>query len=364
MGTERIKKLVIFAVAAFVLWLIMKYVFPVFLPFIIAWIAACCLQPAVTLLSERLKTSKRLVAGIFVTLTVSGIGAVVFLTVSRALSELGALLSDLNTNGGAELFLKKAETFVSHIPFISAYGNDISDVLKDALMGALTELTATLPALVASAVGALPELILFTVILITSSYYFTADHANISKKLRKLLPPSLRCAYDRMRRRLATAGLQYLKACLILTFITFVELTVGLLTLGIPYAFTLALVISLVDMLPILGAGTVLVPWAIWEWVIGDVYYAVGILIIFAVVSLVRRFAEPRIISSGIGLSPITTLFSMYLGSRVFGIMGLFFAPLLTVILLNALPDGIAETLGLRFRSTPDNSTSESTAHR
>lgn len=347
--TETVKRILVFFGAALAFWLILKYVLPVFLPFLLAWIAALCLRPAVDLLSKRLGASRRLLAGIFVAAAVCGVGALIFLLVSRLLSELGALLSELNTSGGLDLFFQKVAAFVSRIPFISAYESDISEMLEDALRSAVTELTAGLPALVATALGALPGFILFTVILIMASYYFTAEHDDISKKLRELLPPHARRVCERLRARLAAAGLQYLKACLILTFITFVELAVGLLTLGIPYAFTLALVIALVDMLPVLGAGTVLVPWALWEWLTGDMYYAVGILIIFTVVSLVRRFAEPRIISSGIGLSPITTLFSMYLGSRVFGIVGLFFAPLLAVMIFSALPDELSQRLGLRL---------------
>ena len=162
------------------------------------------------------------------------------------------------------------------------------------------------------------------------------------------MPVSVRLRWNVFKERLSGAGVQYLRACVALAFITFSELLVGFLVLEIPYAFTLAVLIALVDMLPILGAGTALIPWAVWEWATGDRYYAIGLLIILTVVTVVRRFAEPRIISSGIGLSPITTLIAMYIGFKLFGLGGLFLAPLVAVLILNALPDDTAAFLGMK----------------
>lgn len=344
------KKIVIVAFAVLLGAVLIKYIFPIFIPFLLAWGVAFCLQPALRVMARRSKCGKRVLSGILVAVTVLGVGTLVFLLASRLLSELGNFVYDLSAdnNGGVNSFFDKLESFISRVPFVSAYVDDVSLVIEDAIRDAVMEVTSEIPAFIVSVVGALPSFILFTVILITASYYFASDYDDISEKLYGLLPDGVKRVWNKLKGRLATVGVQYLKACLVLTFITFVELAVGLFTLGMPYAFTLAFVIALVDMLPILGAGTVLVPWAVWEWLVGDIYYSIGLLIIFTVVSLVRRFAEPRIISSGIGLSPITTLFSMYLGFYFFGIGGLFFAPLFAVIILNALPDTMSAKLGLR----------------
>ena len=348
-----LKKVLAVAVVAAVTVLAVKYALPLLLPFIIAWGVAFCLQPPVRLLAKRFGGNRRLSAGLAVTLCVLGIGVVSFLLIGRLISELGGFLSVIGSSaeGGLDGFFERIEVLAERIPFLSSIGGDLSELLKESLRGMLSELTSSIPSLVGDLLAMLPSFILFVVILIMASYYFAADYDGLTERLTSLMPERARGALERFKERMASAGVQYLRSCLLLALITFVELTVGFLTLGVPYAVSLALVIALVDMLPILGAGTVLIPWAIWEWVSGNGYYAVGILIIFAVVTVVRRFSEPRIISSEIGLSPITTLLSMYIGFRFFGLGGLFLAPLVAVLVLNALPDELAEKLGLSIKT-------------
>lgn len=349
MSQKTIKRVLELLLVIIAVWGAVKYILPLTLPFLFAWLIAFCLQPALRLLSKRFGGKKRLLAGIFVTLTVGGVGMLAFLFVNRIVNEAGSFVYELmeGSNGGLDGFFSKFNAFVEHTPLLSAYGKAITEALESAIIETVRSFTAELPHFIADLLNALPKFVIFTVVLIMASYYFAADFEGLSSKLYELLPESARRFTDKLKTRLISTGLSYLKACLLLAFITFAELTVGFLTLGIPYAFTLALLIALVDMLPILGAGTVLLPWAFYEWVTGDAYYAIGLIIIWAVVSVIRRFAEPRIISSGIGLSPITTLFSMYVGFRIFGIGGLFFAPLVCVFVLNALPDTVSEKLGL-----------------
>lgn len=346
-----LKKIGATALIALVAWLAISFLFPFALPFMLAWAVAACLQPAVRIMSRRLGIGNRPISAVFVTVTVIGVGTLAFLLISRFVSELGGFLTALseNADGGIGAFIDRLKGFTEKLPFLSAIGDDVSEGIQSALKNILAEITASIPNVVGRILGALPGIFIFAVVLIMSSYYFVADFDAIKERIYRSLPPVLQRRWDAFKSRLWGAGTQYLKACVALAFITFAELLVGFLVLEIPYAFTLAVVIALVDMLPILGAGTVLIPWALWEWVTGDGYYAVGLIIIFCVVSVVRRFAEPRIISSGIGLSPVTTLVSMYIGFRLYGLGGLFLAPLFAVLILSALPDNISEALGMKF---------------
>ena len=210
----------------------------------------------------------------------------------------------------------------------------------------LTSLTSKLPGIIADVIAMIPHILLFTVIIILASYYFCADFDKIKETLLSFLPEGVQNALKRFKKRLADTGIKYLKACAVMLIITYFELLVGFLMLGIPYAFSLSLLVAAVDMLPIFGVGTVLVPWAIWCKLTGDTYTAVGLLIIFATVTVIRRFVEPKVISNGIGLSPLTTLFAMYVGFRLFGLTGLFFSPLAAILILHALPENIAKKLG------------------
>ena len=353
-----LKKVGVAALIAIAVLVAIELLFPFALPFVLAWVVAACLQPAVRLTSRRLGVNRRPMAAIFVTLAVAGLGALTFILVSRFISELGGFLAVLteNAENGLSGAWDKLRAFCERIPFLSYVGDGLSDTVEAALRSMLSEITSAIPTVVGRVLGALPGFFILTVIIIMSSYYFAADFDAIRDKVYRLLPENAKRRWDIFKSRLMGAGAQYLKACLALAFITFAELLVGFLVLRIPYAFTLAIVIALVDMLPILGAGTVLIPWAIFEWATGNGYYAVGLFIIFAGVSVVRRFSEPRVIGSGIGLSPITTLVSMYIGFRAYGLGGLFLAPLFAVLILSALPDNISETFGMSVQNGREDS--------
>ena len=344
-----LKRFGVAVLIAVCVWGAIGFLLPFALPFLVAWGIAACLQPVVRIMSNRFGISRRPVAAVFVTVAVLGIGTLTFILVSRFITELGGFLAVLSQNaeGGIDVFFDKIKNFLEKMPFVSAMGTDISNTVEVAVNGLLSEVTAAIPTVIGGILGALPGVFIFTVIIIMSSYYFAADFDEIRRRVYNALPPVFQQRWDTFKLRLMGAGAQYLRACVALAFITFTELFVGFLVLGVPYAFTLAIIIALVDMLPILGAGTVLVPWAIFEWATGNGYYAIGLSIIFAVVSVVRRFSEPRVISSGIGLSPITTLVAMYIGFRLYGLGGLFLAPLFAVLILSALPSNISEALGM-----------------
>ena len=110
-------------------------------------------------------------------------------------------------------------------------------------------------------------------------------------------------------------------------FNTFFELYIGLGIMGVDYSFLLALGISFLDALPIFGVGTVLIPWAVLSFITHDFALGFGLVILWALVSVIRQIIEPRIIGGTIGLHPIVTLIGMYVGFRLFSIVGMFLAP-------------------------------------
>ena len=121
--------------------------------------------------------------------------------------------------------------------------------------------------------------------------------------------------------------MSWFRAYLLILGLTFFELFIGFSMLGVSYSFLSALGVALVDILPMFGAGAVLVPWAAVMLITGDQFMGVGLLVLWAIVSVVRQFAEPRIIGRSFGVSPILTLLAMYAGLRLFGIGGMITAP-------------------------------------
>ncbi len=321
-------------------YIFIRYLLRLFLPFIIAFVIAYMLQVPIKILHERTRIKRGILSAFFVLLAVFVCGFILFLLGNRLISEVErfAIAVSENSDKYVSDFFAFVDSLSVKIPFFDQIGDDLSIAVAGTVKNMLASAAAELPGMMARIIGMIPEILLFTVILIMASYYFCADFDGHMQLFKSMLSPKAMSAVSRFKKRLTDTGLSYLKACMILLLITYVELLIGFLMLRIQYAFTLALIIAAVDMLPILGVGTVLIPWSLWCWISGDAYTALGLLIIFATVTVVRRFIEPRIIGSGIGLSPLMTLFSMYLGFRLFGFTGLFFAPLAAIIILHMLP--------------------------
>ena len=152
--------------------------------------------------------------------------------------------------------------------------------------------------------------------------------ASLSAAVTRLTPEGLRDRLPPIGRRLRRLGKQYLRACLLLGGLTFLQMFIGLAVLGVPYAFLLALLIAAVDFLPLLGTGIILIPWAAVCFLLGQVKLGVGLLVLYGVSSVVRQVLEPKLIGDGLGLHPLLSLISMYAGLRLFGVWGMILAPL------------------------------------
>jgi sporulation integral membrane protein YtvI len=125
----------------------------------------------------------------------------------------------------------------------------------------------------------------------------------------------------------------YLKAYLLIMLITFFEVFIGLSILKVNYAFILAIVIAIVDILPVLGTGAVLVPWAILAFIGGNAPLGIGLIVLYGVTLIARQIIEPRIIGSTLGLHPLMTLASVYIGLKLLGLAGIFIGPILALLL-------------------------------
>ena len=348
MEKRTVKGIVYAAAATFAVFFAFKYIISLFLPFIIAFLIAAILNCPIRILTARLRLSRKVVTAILVVALSGMLGFILFLLFSRLGSEIKELFAALSEQSDEyiNLFFGFLEKLSNRLPLSNAFGADLSEAVKEAVKGMLSTFTAKIPSVIANMIATLPHILLFSVILILASYYFSANFDLVGKKMLSLLPQGAKEALSRFGERLARSGLKYLKCCFFMLIITYFELLVGFLMLNIPYAFSLSLLVAAVDMLPILGVGTVLVPWAFWCRLTGDTFTAVGLLIIFAAVTVIRRFIEPRVIGAGIGLSPITTLIAMYLGFRLYGLTGLFLSPLVAILILHALPLETAERLG------------------
>ena len=186
----------------------------------------------------------------------------------------------------------------------------------------------------------LPAIFIYIGITFISTYFICTDKLYILDQIEHHLPRTwVKRLMLHLRKIVSSLG-SYLKAEFILVAISFVVTLIGLyimnfIGLNVEYPLLAALAIGFVDALPILGSGTVIVPWAAIAALDGDINIAIGLLILLIAISLVRQFAEPKVVSKQVGIHPIFTLIAMYTGFKAIGIFGLLIGPIVLIILSN-----------------------------
>ncbi len=350
--------LVVCVVAALaVCWLLFRYVLGVALPFLLAYWLSRLIKPLVSWTCRRWHMPRPLVAGVLVTLLV-GISVLLAVRgIRRGVNEFGNLVGELAADSDgivatvSRLF-ERAGSVSRHIPFLNRFENSpgyvdfcarLDGVVKDGVDRLVAAAGEALPDAAMAVAGWLPGAFIFVTVLLLACYYFSADDGRLSDGLRARLvtwvPASWRDRLTPVGRRLRRLGRRYVRAYLLLGLFTFLEVFIGLSVLGVRYAFVLSWLIAVVDVLPLLGTGVVLVPWGTVSLLLGDYKLGVGLLILFGVCTLLRQLMEPRFIGRGLGLHPLISLLSMYVGLRFFGVAGMLLVPLLCAALATLLPE-------------------------
>lgn len=340
-GYKRVAVISLYVIiAAAVLYIALKYLIGLFLPFIIAWVIASLLQPPIRYLCRRFRISLKAVSIVVVLVVFAAAGVLLFIISDRLIWEAGRLVSWLSENadiitGEVSVLLEK---LTERIP-ISFGEEHIASAAAEVIDGALLSITSRVPEMVSAAAGILPRSLFFTIMLIAACFYICAGYQEIGAYIERRLPRDITPIFGRARSQAANAGRRYLRAYAVMFTVTFAELLVGLLMFKIDYAFMMALLIAAVDILPVLGTGTILIPWSIVLLATGDYYTGFGMLIIYGVVTVVRQIMEPRIVGVSIGLHPLITLMAMYAGFRLFGFTGIILLPIAAILAINIFRD-------------------------
>ena len=316
------------------------------LPFLLAWLLSLIITPVADRIARRLHCPPKLCSILLLTLVLCGAVWLIGASVNRLLTELQGLLSRLLekgaladglTVGGADYF----QTVFSKWRFLerlapagdqTVFRERFNQMVGDALGEALAAVSAELPKLAARMIAAMPSVLLFIAVTVIAGFYFCGDRRRIEDSLVSLLPASLRERIPAWRGRVKRVSFRYLRAYLLLLLLTFLELFVGLCVLRVEYAFLLAAVIAVVDLLPVLGVGTVLVPWAVVELINRRVGLGIGLLILYLAVSVLHQILEPKLVGKSLGLHPLLTLAAGYVGFRSFGIAGMAAAPFVALL--------------------------------
>ena len=347
----------------------MKYAFGVLSPFIIAMFIAMLLQRPVNYVIEKTKIPRGIVSTVAVLLVVFVFGTIIGLILSKIFSELKSFFNYIMLQlDNAPLFASQLKDWVNtHFTLLpdSIRQNIISTVanLIDKIQGVDTGSSSSAAAAVASSDTAakgfdfssfssplsalwgtakqIPSILVGTIVGIVCCFFMTSDYHT----LRSLIMPQAgkrAGAFIRTKQIIFSTLGKMIRAYGLIMCITFLEMVLGLSILKLfgiyenGYIFAIALITAVIDI--VLGTGTVLIPWAIWMFFSGDVAMGIGLLVIYGVITVVRQIIEPKLVASQLGLPAFVTLMAMYIGSQLFGFIGLFLLPM-TVMLLKVLND-------------------------
>ena len=265
------------------------------------------------------------------------------------IAEAGNLLDRLSADPEIisktlESILEKLSALTSRFGFLNGFfesdtiqnlGIDLDALLSDALSSLISSITGALPTAAAAILAKIPEFFLFLIVTVISTFYFSMDRDFLSESLASILPDSWSASLPTLKARISGALRGYVKAYLLIMLMTFCEIFLGLSILGVNYAFILSMIIAVVDILPILGAGTVIVPWAVFSLLTSNYKLGIGLLAIYAIISIIRQIAEPKIVGTSLGLHPLATLASIYISVKFIGISGIIIGPIVALLICN-----------------------------
>ncbi|MFY0543785.1 sporulation integral membrane protein YtvI [Brevibacillus sp. H7] len=185
---------------------------------------------------------------------------------------------------------------------------------------------------VIGAVASIPIFLLTSIIYLVALFLISLDLPRLRAGFMRMFTSSAREKVEVVLSQLNRATVGFLRAQVILSLLTFALSFIGLLILQVKYAALIALLIVLVDILPILGTGSFLVPWAVYNFIAGNSHLAIGLIVLFIVITVVRRTIEPKILGSSLGISALAALVSLYLGFQLMGFFGLILGPAMVII--------------------------------
>lgn len=323
------------------LWIFIKYALNAFIPFLLGAAVAALVSPTAKRISVKYKLSIKVVSATMVILLFALVVLLLYFAGYRLISEVGDIIERLSENPYAiSRFIDNLITKIKGLglpegvvngSFWQQLGIDIDELINNALDSVISSLTAAIPRIAASIVSGVPSFLLFAVAFLLSAFYFSVDMPLLSNTASSILPIKWRSKLPTIRNRIKKTFTGYLKAYFFIMLLTFLEVFIGLSILKVRYALLLATVISVVDILPVLGTGTILIPWALYSYLSHNVGLGTGLLVLYGVILIVRQIIEPKIVGNSIGLHPLATLASVYIGIKFAGFLGIFIGPIVAL---------------------------------
>ncbi|MEG6615730.1 sporulation integral membrane protein YtvI [Peptococcaceae bacterium 1198_IL3148] len=317
-------------------------ILPALIPFIIAIFISFLIEPLVNFLQRKFRLSRGLAVMLAMLLLFGTLGTLLVLLIIQLIAELVSLSATL-PGITHELRIYVEQMIPQAIRFYGDLPNNMVSYLQDAIrnfgtmLQSLVEVAATS---LLSFLSLVPGTFILIIVTFLATYFIAKDRRAIADFWKRLIPAPYGQKSLTVLREVLAAFISYLKAQSVLVIITTIQAIIGFYIIGVDYALTLGLVVGVLDLIPVLGPATLIIPWAIWFFIQGNIAFGIKLLVLYVTIFVVRQLLEPRIVAANLGLHPLATLLAMYMGLSLLGFIGLILGPILLIAIQATLKAG------------------------
>lgn len=349
----------------------MKYAFWTVFPFVFAFIVAAILQKPLKLLTKSDKAPKGLISA-FLSLFVFGIIISVFILggvrIVYSVRDLITYFTDRCSNlveffevlKTGYLDLEIAQILPAEVNNAITSGIDSLSVYFSSgdVFTALTENVVQFISPIGSVISTVPNFIIGFVVSIVATCFMTSTFDDIKDFIIRQFSEENQYKVRRAKYILLSSVGKMIKAYIGIIFITTAEVFIGLSILKLiglldgSHIFIISFIIACIDIIPVLGTGTVMIPWSVYSFVTGNIGMGIGLLIIYAVITVIRQFIEPKLVAGQVGISPVVTIIAMFIGIKIFGAIGIFVLPLIVIIINLLNEEGIIHLFNSKVKKS------------
>lgn len=340
---------VFYAIIICLVLIVCKYLVPILLPFILAFIMASVLVIPAKKLAGKNSKIRRFCAII--------VGVVFFVLLFLGIAFLGVALVDWFL-GFLEfiprlyqeeilpmlnfLYLELAERLTFADPELTAKINGVFQNFIGNIGNFISSFSVNAIKAITSGIAGIPGLIIKLILMIISCFFFLLDYDKIMAFFVSLIPKGKEKNFETIKWYVTNTLLVYIKSYSLLFLMTYVELSIGFQILGIPYAPIIGLMVAIFDILPVLGTGGILLPWTVVLLVMKNIPMGIGMFVLYLVITVIRNTMEPKLVGKQIGLHPLATMISLFVGLKVVGFWGMLIFPT-TLAVLSSMKKEIQE---------------------
>lgn len=331
---------ILFIIGFYLFRFLFSYLFPV----LIGLLITIFLQKPARSISKKLNINKGVCSVVLVICSFIIIMSALVFAIFRAGTYLGEITANSSESISALSSLMQEgndviEKIFQKLPSsVSSFITTFSDKVSSMVMNYVSEL-------VKNTAFSAPMFITGSVVTIIASCYIAKDYDRFKASVKSVMSERYIIALYRLREMFCNNFLKLIIGYLKLLIITFLELSIGLFLLRVNNPILVSALIALLDLLPVFGTGTVLIPWGIINIAMGDIFKGVGLIVLYAVIALIRNIIEPKIIGKQIGLHPLIALVAVFIGLRLFGFFGMFSVPFTIILIYKMFDEGIFDLI-------------------